>query len=156
MEMEMDNAILSLVLGLLLSISEILPYIKSIKGNGIINILHTFITKQQEIGHNLIQHNLIEHETDPLLPQPQQEDYLSQKLSLDLSTINDTLKLNTVTFSLKTPDEYQLMYIDNYMKTDFNKRLEFNDISEKNSNILHSLGYKIDYNSHDDTYLVHW
>jgi hypothetical protein len=161
MDMDMNNGILSLVLGLLLSISEILPYIKSIEGNGIINILHTFITKQQEIGHNLIEHNLLEHETEtePLLQEQPQQPLLQDKLSLDLSTINNTLKLNTeklTTFSLKTPDEYQLMYIDNYMKTNFKKRLEFHEMSDNNIELLRKLSYKIDYNSRDDTYLVHW
>ena len=157
----MDSGYLSLILGLLLSISEILPFIKSIQGNGIINVLQSFITKQQLLGSNLLER--MENETEPLLQPPQQQEYLLQNLSLELSTINDTLKLNNdtlklnnVTFSLKTPEQYQLMYIEKCMKTDFKKRLEFEDISENNTKILRSLGYKIDYNPQEDTYLIHW
>jgi hypothetical protein len=157
----MDSGYLSLILGLLLSISEILPFIKSIQGNGIINVLQSFITKQQLLGSNLLER--MENETEPLLQHPQHQECLSQNLSLELSTINDTLKLNNdtlklnnVTFSLKTPEQYQLMYIEKCMKTDFKKRLEFEDISENNTKILRSLGYKIDYNPQEDTYLIHW
>jgi hypothetical protein len=170
----MESGYLSLILGLLLSISEILPFIKSIQGNGIINVLQSFITKQREIGSNLLER--MENETEPLLqhPQPllqhpQQQEYLLQNLSLELSTINDTLKLNNdtlklnndtlklnnVTFSLKTPDQYQLMYIDKCMINDFTKILKFDEISHNNYKIIESLGFRIDFNPSDETYIVH-
>ena len=44
----MDNSnstIISITLGLLLSISEALPYIKTIKGNGIFDVFYQFIKK---------------------------------------------------------------------------------------------------------------
>lgn len=149
----MDSGYLSLILGLLLSISEILPFIKSIQGNGIINVLQSFITKQREIGSNLLER--MENETEPLLQHPQQQECLSQNLSLELSTINDTLKLNNVIFSLKTPDQYQLMYIDKCMINDFTKILKFDEISHNNYKIIESLGFRIDFNPSDETYIVH-
>lgn len=55
---------LSLVLGLLLSTSEILPYIKTIKGNGILDIfsilITDFINKKIQIGNNAL--NTLESE----------------------------------------------------------------------------------------------
>ena len=145
---------LSLALGLLLSISEILPYIKSIQGNGIINFLQTFINKQREIGNNLLERI----ESEQLI---ESQNYQSEPNNLTLELINtlkdlskDLCKINQ--FTLKSPDEYQLIYIENCLKNNFTKHLEFKDISDNNCEILRSLGYKIDYNPNEDIYLIHW
>lgn len=135
----------SLTLGVLLSFSEVLPYIKSIQGNSIINILQKFITKQ----HDLI---VSETETQQLLHEQPLESMSLESMSLELSKINNTLISmshfisSEKKFTLKTPDEYQLIYIDNYLKTNF-KKLEFKKISKENCDILKSLGYKIHYNT---------
>lgn len=160
----MDSGYLSLALGLLLSVSEILPYIKSIQGNGIINFLQTFITKQREIGSNLLERmeseQLIESQNFQSEPNNLTLELintlkdLSKNLSKDLS--KDLCKINQNKFTLKTPDEYQLINIENSLINNFSKNLEFNDISDNNCEILRSLSYKIDYNANKDTYLVHW
>lgn len=133
---------LSLVLGILLSISEILPYIKNIQGNGIINSLQTFIKTQSEIGSNLLER--------------MESEQLLESQTQNINTLNNLSKINQNTFTLKSPDEYQLMYIENCIKTDFTKKIKFDDISDKNCNLLKSLGYKIEYNPNEDTYLIHW
>lgn len=149
----MDSEFLSVVLGILLSISEILPFIKSIQGNGIINVLQSFITKQQQLN------SFEQMETAPLLQEPSQ--VISSAIK-DLSNCisNSTnlvlTKVNQNKFTLKTPDEYQLINIENTLINNFSKRLEFKDISDNNCEILRSLGYKIDYNANEETYLVHW
>jgi hypothetical protein len=163
----MDSGYLSIVLGLLLSISEILPFIKSIQGNGIINVLHNFISKQREIGSNLLERIQEDMETAPLLQENQSSTLkdlstnlskdlmdLSKNLSKDLTNLSD--KSNTSdNFSLKTPDEYQLMYIEKCMINDFTKKLEFDDISHNNYKVIESVGFRIDFNPSDETYIVH-
>lgn len=128
---------LSLTLGILLSISEFLPFVKKIQGNGIINVLQlylqSYLTKQSEIARM---------DTEPLIAHQ--------------NTEGTQIPEVTVTFTLKTPDEYQLMFIENSIKNNFKKRLDFDNISDKNYNILKSLGYKIEYQAKEDTYLIHW
>lgn len=158
---------LSLLLGLLLSISEILPYIKKIQGNGIINILQSFITKQSEIGNNLLAHM---ESSEPLIQSPSQESQPNQasqespqsELLSEISKINSILNEYILAvnqqnnFSLKTPDQYQLIYIENSLKNNFTKKLEFKYISDENTDILKSLGYKIEYMHNEDKYFIHW
>ena len=119
---------ISLVLGLLLSISEILPFIKRIKGNGIINVLQSFLITQSELRYNLL-------ESEPLI---------------EPTTRNTRNTRNT----LQTPDQYQLIYIDNCLRYNYTKNIEFKDISDENSEILESFGFKINY--YNEKCVIHW
>ena len=155
---------LSLLLGLLLSISEILPYIQTIKSNGIVNFLQLSLNKQREIGNNLLEQIESEH----LIVSDQSSEHLmelpNQQLLLEISKINPILNnitnsiltVNQNNFSLKTPDEYQLIYIEHCLKNDFTKNLKFKYISDQNADLLHSLGYKIEYIHNEKKYFIHW
>ena len=138
----MDYNYISLALGLLLSISEILPFIKRIKGNGIVNVLQSFLIKQSELGHNLL-------ESEPLI----------EPTARNTSTRNaSTSTRNASTYTgitLHTPDQYQLIYIDKCLRQNYiTKHIEITDLSDDNFKILKSLGFEIE--CYNREYVIRW
>ena len=135
----MDYNYISLALGLLLSISEILPFIKRIKGNGIINVLQSFLIKQSELGHNLL-------ESEPLI----------EPNTRNTSTRNTSRRNASTGITLQTPDQYQLIYIDKCLRQNYiTKHIEITDLSDDNSEILQSLGFEIEY-CYNREYVIRW
>jgi methionine aminopeptidase len=120
---------LNLILGVLFSTSEILPYIKSIKGNGIFDILYNII-KNVKKGQPLIDiENPIEETTENIIENP---------------------------FQFKTPEEYQMIYIDTNLRNNLMKNFIIKNIDNNIKHKLEFVGFKVDYNIDTDNYVIHW
>lgn len=147
----MDNSnstIISITLGLLLSISEALPYIKTIKGNGIFDVFYQFIKKQGESVEE--QQHLLPTNTQPT------NTPVSTIINIDTSKIEEQLKqLNNK--SIESSDKYEIMYIKNFIKENYNKRLlNIHSLNIENKHLLESLNYNIDFDSKLQMYSIHW
>jgi len=149
----MDNSslgstIISVTLGLLLSISEALPYIKTIKGNGIFDVFYQMIKKQGESVEE--QQHLLSTNTQPT------NTPVSAIINIDTSKIEEQLKqLNNK--SIESSDKYEIMYIKNFIKENYNKRLlNIHSLNIENKHLLESLNYNIDFDSKLQMYSIHW
>lgn len=149
----MDNSslgstIIPVTLGLLLSISEALPYIKTIKGNGIFDVFYQMIKKQGESVEE--QQHLLSTNTQPT------NTPVSAIINIDTSKIEEQLKqLNNK--SIESSDKYEIMYIKNFIKENYNKRLlNIHSLNIENKHLLESLNYNIDFDSKLQMYSIHW
>ena len=151
------SSYISVILGVLFSASEILPYIKNLKGNGIIDTIHRAI---------IYNSNLENTETQPLLnssPQSQPQSNSPQSnspqsiVNIDTSDLVDQLKLLNKPLEFESLDKYEMIYIINYIKTNFDKKhLFIPSLSIENKNALELLRYNIDFDSNKDLYKIHW
>jgi hypothetical protein len=168
--METDTqTIVTVIAGVLFSASEVLPFISSIKSNGILHLLanigKAFLQKKETITILSSETRpLLSHQDDPIRVvidfQPLNDTL--DKLSSNISNSNEnTIKMWQQTYyeqmSLKESEQYQLDYIIHYIKTQHpQKFLDIKFLSQNNKKILESKGYIVDYDSIKDTYKIKW
>jgi hypothetical protein len=172
--------VMSVFGGMILVISEILPFIKSVKSNGllelIINISKKLLTKNNQI-------RLLDEEQEPLFSnQPsnnlnlripidnidniQEGNFLLNKidtLNTGINNISYTLNSyineaqNSRQLKLQSIELYELNYIINYIKVNYPKKMfQTKFLSKINKQLLVSQGYIIDYDSQNDTHTIKW
>jgi hypothetical protein len=129
----MDN-IITVSLGILLAISEILPYIKQIRSNGITEFLVNKIIENL-LNTKKLDHPEIDHqETDPLLHNDTNSSYDSVSINQNenvkfSSNLNDNIK--------KLDDEYNININSENVLLKFNTsnvQISF-DVNDKNSEV---------------------
>ena len=152
--------IVSVALGVLLSISEVLPYIKSIKGNSITDVFYNLIKKQGEIVEE--QEHLLQPTTTPTtIPTttPTMTPTMTPRIPDTIINI-DTSKIETILIKskiLESSDKYEMIYIINFIKKNYNKRcLSLSLLNLENKHYLESLNYNVDYDSKIKMYNIHW
>lgn len=168
------STVISVITGILLAISESLPFIKTVKAQGVMHFLV-----------NIRQMFVNEPELQPLLSELRQDD-LEQNgeirinihdlinnmsvlnsgintVSTNVNYMNEILKDISNDFKtarqlkLQTSELYQLNYIINYIKQNYIKRqLKFKNLSKNNKELLSSEGYIINYDSQEDTSVIAW
>ena len=70
---------------------------------------------------------------------------------------SDQLKLLTKPVELESLDKYEMNYIINYIKNNFDKRcLLIHSLSTLNKDTLHTLNYNVDFDSQKEMYEIHW
>jgi hypothetical protein len=134
----MDNNI-TILLGILLTTSEILPYIKQIKGNGILEAFVVFveIVKVKAKSLNNLGDNQVNNqdETAPLLENDMLNDrrneinYLNQNLNFS-SNLNENLKKENEDVNININSENVFIILENDMLND-----RHNDINYLNENL---------------------
>lgn len=173
---------MSVLGGLILLISEILPFIKSVKSNGllelIINVTRQVFKKTYNINEDeeslLNGHDNGDNNED----NNERNDYfrvnnntvnntsLSVKIdSLNTSVMNISYALNNYMneaqnsrqLKLQSVELYELNYIINYIKVNYPKKtFQTRFLSKSNKQLLISQGYIVDYDSQNDTYIIKW
>jgi hypothetical protein len=165
------STIISVIVGILLTISESLPFIKSVKAQGIVHFLINILINNT---NNELRPLLYDHEPQ-LINQYEQESEFQQNreihilidninvLSTNVNYISQILKDTSNDFKtarqlkLQTSELYQLNYIINYIKQNYIKRqLKFKNLSKNNKELLSSEGYIINYDSQEDTSVISW
>ena len=175
------STIISVISGILLTISEILPFFKNLDSNGIIHLLVSISKNKtsllEEIEPLLINNEECHCKVDINLSDINNSlccitDKIEQsKVEMSLSDINNTLSnitnkfyenLNNIvdnsrTLKLQPSELYELSYIINYIKLNYPKKSYISKcISKTNKQLLVSQGYIIDYDVHHDTYTIKW
>jgi len=154
----MDNlsnpqTIIAIATGLLLTISEALPFLKT-DSNGLIHIL-------VNAGNSLLRKSTDENE--PLLPVFNNNK--NNNVIIDFEPITSTLSkttqdtLNTIQGqnNLKTPDKYQLEYIIYFIKSNYPKKsLEIKYLTENNKTALENNNYRVNFDSVLDIFIIEW
>jgi hypothetical protein len=148
------QTIIAISTGILLTISEALPFLKT-DSNGLIHLLvnvgksvlknpTTLTTRQSE-------------EREPLLPTNSLVIDFEPITSTLTKTTQDTLSTIQKQSSLKTPDKYQLEYIIQFIKSNYpKKQLEIKYLTENNKTILEDNHYRVNFDSIRDTFLIEW
>jgi hypothetical protein len=179
------STVISVITGVLLAISEALPFIKSLESQG---ILHFLINIGQKLNQPELQPllNDIEQQGQQDQQQGQQTSEFQQtgEIRILIDSMNSTINnvacnINTVStnvnyisqilkdisndfktarqLKLQTSELYQLNYIINYIKQNYIKRqLKFKNLSKNNKELLSSEGYIINYDSQEDTSVISW
>lgn len=162
------STIISVITGILLTISELLPFFKNLDGNGILHLLAN-ISKTSETLENQPLLQTLENLSDN--NDNNNNDNNNNLIEIKLNTINDTLycmtskiqdSLNNVvdnsrTLKLQQSELYELNYIINYIKANYPKRFYITKcLSKINKQILISQGYIVDYDVQHDTYVIKW
>lgn len=178
--------ILSVVGGSVILISEILPFVKKVKSNGVIQLLvntcKTVYNKRLNPNYNEDLESGLgggqnSEETDPLLPsrpnfnirgtsQEQQINSLEVKIDdLNSSLHNISCNIhscisdiqNSRQLKLQPVELYELNYIINYIKVNYPKKtFQTKHLSKSNKQLLISQGYIVDYDSHTDLHVIKW
>lgn len=145
----MDNlsdpsTLVAIVTGILLSVSETLPFIKGLSSNGIIHML--IRSGKAFLGNH--------SELEPLLPN--QIDF-EQITSTMFKTTQDTLNIIAAKKELMSPEKYQMDYIIHYIKSNFPKRsLEIKYLIENNKILLEKNGYTTNFDSVLNINTIEW
>jgi hypothetical protein len=122
-----SQTIITIVTGILLAISEILPFISKIESNGLICML-------VNMGKAFLDKNKVNIE----LPE-------SQHLLEVQSKVPET-KINFGTLDLQIPSNYELYFIISYIKKNYTKgSLSLKDLTENNKILLVKNGYIVIY-----------
>ena len=138
----MNNTI-TIVSGMLLTISEILPFITKIESNGIFEFTVKLIEKIFKKSTN-------QNESEPLLQTHIQH---NTNIQHNLENVN----YEDINYTLSSPETYEMYYIIRYIKINYiKKKLITKYISEKNKEILLKFNYRIDYDSVNDMYNIQW
>ena len=159
----MISTIISVVTGLLLAISEIMPFIKTVESQGIIHFLSSisskFLKNSPDISEiqSLLQISIPENEQNNV------SNVSTEKLYHEINIIGNIIKdisgdfNNARQLKLQTSELYQLNYIINYIKQNYIKRqLPFKNLSKSNKELLISEGYIISYDFKEDITLIGW
>lgn len=162
--------------GMILIISEILPFIKSVRSNGLlellINISKSFLKKnndgrfrENEPLLNDVE-NSIGNQRDNLVDNSPLPDALSNQLdSLNVNIHNISYTLNSYIneaqnsrqLKLQSIELYELNYIINYIKVNYPKKMfQTRFLSKTNKQLLISQGYIVDYDSQNDMNTIKW
>ncbi len=136
----------SIISGLLLIISEILPFVKTIESNGILDAIMNYGKNKQNNPE----------ETDRLLSDTENVCSCDSKCNEILDILKNK-KIEDSKSILQLSKDYELNYISTYIKHNYPKRLfQIQGLSEYSKGILENFGYTIDYDSIYDTYTVKW
>lgn len=162
--------ILSICGGLIIMISETLPFIKEIKSNGIIHLLYNLIINKKE--QDTTQHHDNHDENEQLLTNQNVHNNIQDNtitihdvrdnisnLCSNLHNTNSTLELinNSRQLKLQTSELYELNYIINYIKVNYPKKIyKTKFLTKSNKQVLISQGYIIDYDFEHDMYSIKW
>jgi hypothetical protein len=155
---------------LILIVSEILPFIKNIKSNGLIELLVNIWESYKNIEENepLINdlENIIDNRTEQHNSVIELQPQLSEQLdSLNIAVNNITHTLNNYIneaqhsrqLKLQSIELYELNYIINYIKVNYPKKMfQTRFLSKTNKQLLISQGYVVDYDSQNDTHTIKW
>jgi hypothetical protein len=159
--------------GIILIVSEILPFIKSVNSNGLLELLvntsKSFLkNNNRNITTNNDEHepliNDIENSIDktPDNPLSRQLDSLDS-LNVNIKNISYTLNSyineaqNSRQLKLQSIELYELNYIINYIKVNYPKKMfQTRFLSKTNKQLLISQGYIVDYDSQNDTNTIKW
>jgi hypothetical protein len=167
---------MSVLGGLILLISEILPFVKSVKSNGllelIVNVTKHFFKKTYHLNEDeeslLNEHQNDENQDDTSFRVRVNNSSvsLSNKIdSLNTSVMNISYALNNYMneaqnsrqLKLQSVELYELNYIINYIKVNYPKKtFQTRFLSKSNKQLLISQGYIVDYDSQNDTYIIKW
>jgi len=173
------SEIISIIAGVLLAISESLPFIKTIESQGILHFLISLGTKLLANEPEL--EPLLQNLEDGLVNESTNTVNKNEMLDIDivaninnifikidgingnLSNVADIIKNISQDFNnarqlkLQTSELYQLNYIIQYIKSNYIKRqLEFKNLSVNNKQLLVSEGYIINYDSVKDLTVINW
>jgi hypothetical protein len=162
--------VMSVLGGMILIASEILPFIKSIKSNGLLELLVN--TSKLFLKNNS---NNSSNEEEPLLHDIENrisisDNILDDSLSSQLDLLNVNIKnisytlngyineaQNSRQLKLQTIELYELNYIINYIKVNYPKKMfQTRFLSKTNKQLLISQGYVVDYDSQNDTTTIKW
>lgn len=167
--------VMSVLGGFILIMSEILPFIKSVKSNGLIELLvntaRSFLRKNSdslpEDEESLLQNdsfNVITNSTPT--NNNNVNTHLTQKIdALSTSVMNISYALNNYMteaqnsrqLKLQSVELYELNYIINYIKVNYPKKMfQTRFLSKTNKQLLISQGYIVDYDSQNDTHTIKW
>lgn len=171
------SEIISIIAGVLLAISESLPFIKTIESQGILHFLISLGTKllanEPELEPLLqnLEDGLVNESTN-IVNKNEMLDIVADinniSIKIDgingnLSNVTDIIKNISQDFNnarqlkLQTSELYQLNYIIQYIKSNYIKRqLEFKNLSVNNKQLLVSEGYIINYDSVKDLTVINW
>jgi hypothetical protein len=168
---------MSVLGGMILIVSELLPFIKSVKSNGLLELLvntsKSFFKNNSNNNNNNNNNNYSEHE--PLLndienhisiPDNMSDNQLSNQLdslNVNIKNISYTLNgyineaQNSRQLKLQSIELYELNYIINYIKVNYPKKMfQTRFLSKTNKQLLISQGYVVDYDSQNDTNTIKW
>lgn len=180
-----NQIVMSVIGGLIIIVSEILPFVKSVKSNGLLELLvnttKTLLKKARNdeteplLNHQDIESNLENNVENNL------ENTTERRGRFSIRTIDDSINMrldslnsgiNTISYTLNSyiqeaqnsrqlklqPIEmYELNYIINYIKVNYPKKMfQIKFLSKSNKQLLISQGYIIDYDSQNDTHTIKW
>jgi hypothetical protein len=169
--------IISILGGIILFLSELLPFIKNVKSNGIVELLinagrkyviknHLDNIEYSDIEHSDIERSPLLNNTDEQIRRPSIQDNLLSnidKLNTNINNISHTLTnyinetQNSRQLKLQAIEIYELNYIINYIKVHYPKKMfQTKFLSQINKQLLISQGYTIDYDSQNDTHTIKW
>lgn len=170
--------VMSVLGGLIILVSEILPFINSIKSNGLIELLvntsKSFLKKSDNNDNNNNEENepLIDNDIERGNQQRGRfsvreinEPVSSQLDALTISVNNISCTLNNYIneaqnsrqLKLQPNELYELNYIINYIKVNYQKKMfQTRFLSKSNKQLFISQGYVVDYDSQNDTHTIKW
>lgn len=150
MEINLDNVI-SIIMALLLFVSESLPFVKNLDSNG---IFHSLIL----IGNDIISRNSNQPIFNRLSTEPDIEQATNSNKQLDdIYSNTSSLKEFIESKKFQHPTFYELEYIKNYIRANFSDYyMDITNISEDNKTILQNLTYRIEYDSINKRYTIRW
>lgn len=165
--------VMSVFGGMILIVSEILPFINSVKSNGLLELLVN--TSKSFLKNNINYSGIENNEHEPLLNDIEnhisisnniQDTLLSRQLdSLNVNINNISYTLNSYIneaqnsrqLKLQSVELYELNYIINYIKVNYPKKMfQTRFLSKTNKQLLISQGYVVDYDSQNDTNTIKW
>jgi hypothetical protein len=177
------HTIFAIISGIMLTISEILPFISRIESKGLLHFLvntgNKFLTKENS------------QETEPLLPiyhdpseqrEPKEQNnarkskskkskFKERKIHLDTDTEPEhkmlkrkrnerneiEVKRNEIEGCVKTPEEYELDFLKNYIISHYlDHIIILPSFHLCNRELFEKMGYKIFYDHIDDKYTLKW
>lgn len=162
--------VMSVFGGIVLVISEILPFVKSINSNGLLELLvnasKSFL--KPKINNNS---SILNHESEPLLNDIENSTDIHEfSLSSQLNSLNQNINnisytlnnfiheaQNSKQLKLQSIELYELNYIINYIKVNYPKKIfQIRFLSKANKQLLISQGYVVDYDSQNDSHTIKW
>ena len=168
MSEENSHTIIAIISGVLLTISELMPFISSIESKGLV---HFLVNAGNKLLKSKTPDSDSDSETEPLLPfHNKQKQKVEKKHSDSESEHSDDRNSNEKNSSneellsylkslhdLKTTEEYQLEFIKNYIKQNYQQHFyEMKNLHPCNQAILEAHGYQVQYEHIDEIYKIRW
>jgi len=177
--MEDDNySIIQLVTALFtggfLIISEILPFVSSVKSNGLLDLLmntyrsffksSTVSGEQEGLLQNSIENrdnevNIYNISTSENRLLTNKMDQLNGTIIQIFNVLNEHMSeiQHARGLKLQSIELYELNYIINYIKVNYPKKMfQTRFLSKSNKQLLISQGYIVNYDSQTDTHIIKW
>jgi vacuolar-type H+-ATPase subunit I/STV1 len=165
--------------GIILIVSEILPFIKCVKSNGLLELfinMSKYFLKNNNNNNGLeneplmndIENSIrnqigIRHDAIDNLPVSNPLSNQLDSLNVNINNISYTLNNyineahNSRQLKLQSIELYELNYIINYIKVNYPKKMfQTRFLSKTNKQLLISQGYIVDYDSQNDTHTIKW